>query len=276
MKNFYLVENSSKASAAAAGKRIARYLEERGAKCTRKSGYADAAGVPADTECVIVLGGDGTVIRVSDDLAELQLPVIGFNLGHLGYLTNSGEEEAVNESLEALLSGDYRIEERCMLMGTWTDEDGTHSARALNEIVIGRKMTLHPVRLHIRVNGEFLNEYSADGIIIATPTGSTAYTLSAGGPIVEADSEMMVITPVCPHALVPSSIVLSMNNVPEIEVVGGDESGQIAVFDGDVKAQLSIGSRVRVEKCPLKVRMIRIGQESFISDLQRKLGELQG
>ena len=276
MRNFFAVENSSKKEAAAASGYIREYLEKRGCSFTRKSGYLNRNDVPSGTECIITLGGDGTMIRVASETCERGIPIIGVNLGHLGYLTSVKEKEEIPAMLDALIADDYSIENRSMLKGIWEDEDGRHEAVALNEIVIGRKMTLHAVRLRISINGEFLNEYSADGIIIATPTGSTSYNLSAGGPIVEADSDMMVITPVCPHALLPRSIVLTGNNRPKVEVTGGDENGMIVAFDGDVKAQLSIGSCVEIEKASHAIRMIRIGRESFVSNLQKKMEQLQG
>ena len=276
MKKFYLIENNRKERAVEAGDLTEKYLKSRGMECIRNAGYVDSSRIPADTDCIITLGGDGTIIQVAIDTARLGIPIIGVNLGHLGYLTSVNEESGITDMLDKLLADDFRIEECMMLEGCWTDGDGSHTALAFNEIMVGRKVMLHAVRTRIDVGGEFLNEYTSDGIIIATPTGSTAYNLSAGGPIVQADTNMMLITPICPHALTPGSIVVGGDNEITITVTGGDEFGQTVVFDGEMKGDLTEGSAVSIRRSAHRVRMIRLGDDSFVSNLRKKLAQLQG
>jgi len=279
MHNFYLVENSNRGKLPEGRERIVSYLEGKGASVTVQSGYAKRGDLTPQTDCIIVLGGDGTIIRAATESMGMDLPIIGVNVGRLGYLTSISEDEEIIPMLDALLEGRYTIEKRYLLKGTWKDEAGEHSAYAFNDIVVGHREALHAVHLEVDVNGEFLNEYSADGIIIATPTGSTAYNLSAGGPIIEATSSHMVVTPVCPHAMAPSAMVISMDNVVGVKV--GDASrkrnnASVAVFDGDIRTELNAGDYVLITKAEYTVPMVRLNSSTYYSTLRRKLQQLHG
>lgn len=142
---------------------------------------------------------------------------------------------------------------------------------ALNEIVITRRENLRVLKFRIYVNGEYLSQYRADGMIAATPTGSTAYNLSAGGPIVEPNAQMMILTPICPHDLNGRSIVLSAQDVVEIEVLGNDDAGQVAVFDGDTTIYMKVGDRLRVERSEVETVLIKLKNISFLDNLRSKL-----
>ena len=142
---------------------------------------------------------------------------------------------------------------------------------ALNEAVITRRETLRVLKFRIYVNGEYLSQYRADGMIAATPTGSTAYNLSAGGPIVEPNARMVILTPICPHDLNGRSIVLSAQDVVEIEVMGNDDGGQVAVFDGDMAVCMKVGDRIRIERSEVETVLVKLKNISFLDNLRSKL-----
>lgn len=234
--------------------------------------YTDAHRVPLDTECVITLGGDGTMIQAARDLAGRQIPMVGVNLGNLGYLTQIGRQEDVEGLLDALLDGQYQLERRMMLKGSiFRKEILVKEDLALNEVVITRRETLRVLKFRIYVNGEYLSQYRADGMIAATPTGSTAYNLSAGGPIVEPNARMVILTPICPHDLNGRSIVLSAQDVVEIEVLGNDDAGQVAVFDGDQAVYMKVGDRIRIARSDIETILVKLRNISFLDNLRSKL-----
>lgn len=240
----------------------------------RKEGYryTDACQVPEDTHCVITLGGDGTLIQAARDLAGRRIPMLGVNLGNLGYLTQVGRQEEMAGLLDDLIGDQYRLERRMMLKGTVLRQ-GTviKEDLALNEVVIARREMLRLLKLRVYVNGEALHQYQADGMIVATPTGSTAYNLSAGGPIVEPTASMTILTPICSHALNGRSIVLSAEDRIEIEVLGHAEEGQAAVFDGDTFVHLKVGDRLRIERSETETILVKLRAVSFLDNLRSKL-----
>ncbi len=285
MKYFYLIKNPEKDGVDEVGEAIRRYIEGRGGFCriqrpeeslSRRSWkhfqYTDACQVPGNTECVITLGGDGTLIQAARDLAGRRIPMVGVNLGHLGYLTQIGKREDVERLLEALFAGQYHLESRMMLEGSIVhDGRETEDDVALNEIVITRRETLRVLKFRIYVNGEYLSEYKADGMIVATPTGSTAYNLSAGGPIVAPGAQMTILTPICPHAFNGRSIVLPAGDQIEIEALGNDDSGQVAVFDGDMTFDMMVGDRIRIRRSQMETVLVKFSNSSFLDNLRSKL-----
>ena len=212
--------------------------------CIRDSRYTDGRKVPQETECVIVLGGDGTLIQASRDLAGRNLPLFGVNMGHLGYLTQICCERDILTAMDDLLADRYRLEHRMMLQGRVISDGRTVAEDiALNDIILGR-MGLHTLKYDLYVNGEFFNEYRAAGMILGTPTGSTAYNLSAGGPIAAPESDLIIMTPICPHTLNSRSIVLSSENRIMLKVTGGEDREQFLSFDGDTVVKLRRGDRI--------------------------------
>ena len=232
--------------------------------------------VPADADCMIVLGGDGTVLQAARLTKRLRVPIIGVNLGTLGYMTEV-EVPNLEESLERLIAGDYVQESRMMLGGRATFADGRREEGwALNDIVISRSGPLQIIKFNIYVNGQFLNDYSADGVIVTTPTGSTGYNLSAGGPLVEPGARLIVLTPICPHSLNQRSIVLSPEDVIEIQIPARGESGNQNVeanFDGSHVIPLGTGDRLRIVRSEETTEFLKLGQGSFLDVLHRKMKE---
>lgn len=285
MKHFLIYTNKHKDKELCTTMHICNYLEEKGQRVSVKIEAADwkdrasqekEADIPTDVDCMLVLGGDGTVLQAARETKALHIPIIGVNLGTLGYMT---QIELVNleEALDRLIAGDYEQECRMMLNGRILLQSGEQKEGwALNDIVIARSGSLQIIRFRIYVNGQFLNNYNADGVIVTTPTGSTGYNLSAGGPIIEPKAELIMLTPICPHTLNQRSIVLSSQDVIEIEIFEGKE-GQIqtveASFDGNHTIALSAGDRIRIVKSQESAEFIQLNRESFLEVLHKKMRE---
>lgn len=286
MRHFYLVANKEKKNVDYDTALICRYLEGRGCVCAvketvKKSSpakykYTNPADVPGDTECVIVLGGDGTLLQAARDLSGMDIPMIGVNLGTLGYLAQIGREEDILPALRELVEDHYELESRMMLSGRVNHSDGRVSEdMALNDIVITRLDGIHSLKFNLYVNGEILNDYKADGMIISTPTGSTAYNLSAGGPIAVPASSMIIMTPICPHTLNSRSIVLPPDYRVTIELARTQgRLEQAVVFDGDTVISVGEGDTITVERSVIKTRMVRINHVSFLDNLKGKMTQI--
>lgn len=279
MKHFYLIVNKEKENAEKGAEMIAEYLSRQGCEClwdqeppdTSEYRYTDGRKVPQETECVIVLGGDGTLIQASRDLAGRNLPLFGVNMGHLGYLTQICCERDILTAMDDLLADRYRLEHRMMLQGRVISDGRTVAEDiALNDIILGR-MGLHTLKYDLYVNGEFFNEYTADGMIMATPTGSTAYNLSAGGPIAAPESDLIIMTPICPHTLNSRSIVLSSENRIMLKVTGGEDREQFLSFDGDTVVKLRRGDRIEVERSEITTTLVQLSQVSFLENIRKRM-----
>lgn len=267
MNNFYVITNKSKDVSMETTFRIQNYLEEHGKTCILAE---NGKALPSNIDCVLVLGGDGTLIRAARELHSFDVPMIGINLGTLGYLAEV-EVHSIEKALNQLMDNDPVVEERMMLRGTVNCEV---EDIALNDIVVSRIGVLRVIHFNIYVNGELLNSYQADGMIISTPTGSTAYNLSAGGPIVEPTASMIVITPICSHALNTSSIVLSADDEIMIEIGQGRDgkTEQAAIsFDGDKNIIVYTGDRIAIQKARETTKLLKLSKRSFLEILRKKM-----
>ncbi|MDD3403830.1 MAG: NAD(+)/NADH kinase [Hespellia sp.] len=273
MNKFYIVMNTGKDKDFAVSNELKDYIEKNGCECVLSqkdaSGQIVPGTIPETADCVIVLGGDGTMIQTARELSDYDFPLLGINMGTLGYLTQI-EMHHAKSALKHLFSHEPVIEKRMMLKGILNQEK---KSLALNDVVISREGNLRVIHFDIYVNGSLLNSYQADGVIISTPTGSTGYNLSAGGPIVEPTASMIVLTPICSHALNTSSIVLSSEDVIEIEISEGrlgKESAAVS-FDGGNSHHLTTGDRVRVQRAEETTSFVKISEESFLKTLRRKM-----
>lgn len=289
MKHFLIYTNKYKDKNQITARRVCDYLNRRGQLTTIKAVGEEEkeknrldtsdeipADIPQDADCIIVLGGDGTVLQAARDTKKLHIPIIGVNLGTLGYMTEI-EADNVEDSLERLISGDYEQESRMMLNGRAYFLDGSfQEGWALNDIVISRSGSLQIIRFNIYVNGQFLNNYNADGVIVTTPTGSTGYNLSAGGPLVEPRAKLIMLTPICPHSLNQRSIILSSEDRIEIEIPEYRKDGIQTVeanFDGRHVIPLRTGDRLCIAKSEKTTEFIKLNQVSFLSVLNKKMRE---
>lgn len=225
-------------------------------------------------ECIIVLGGDGTLLQAARDVVSRQIPLLGVNLGTLGYLAEI-DRESIEPALNHLTAEEYTIEKRMMLNGR-IYHDGKLKAEdvALNDIVIGRAGPLRVIRFNNYVNGEFLNAYTADGIIVSTATGSTGYSLSAGGPIVSPETNIIIMTPVAPHTLNTRSIIFPAEDEIAVEITGTGQSqtGEaMASFDGDTNISMTTGDKIVIARSECDTQIIKISNISFLEVLRNKM-----
>ncbi len=281
MKHFLVYTNRYKDIKLVTAKRICDFLRLKGQHVTVKAVGDDGEEemlyeIPPDTDCIIVLGGDGTVLQAAREAKLLQVPIIGVKLGTLGYMTEI-EPSGLEEALERLIIGDYIQESRMMLNGKVCLSDGSvREDWALNDIVLSRRGPLQIIRFNIYVNGQFLNHYKADGMIVTTPTGSTGYNLSAGGPLVEPAAKLIMLTPICPHSLNQRSIILSPEDIIEIEVTECQEGRSQTVevnFDGSHMIPLRTGDKIRIARSEKVTEFIKLNQVSFLGVLHRKMQE---
>ena len=275
MKHFYLIANPSKPGALGMAEKLEAEFLRRGAACMHTRGYTRPDQIPTDTECIITLGGDGTLIQASRDLISLELPMMGINMGHLGYLTQVSGEEFMDPVLDALLNDSFTLEKRMMLEGSVVGAQKTVKGIALNEIVLTRQDVLQMLHFQVYLNDTFFNEYMADGIIAATPTGSTAYNLSAGGPIVAPGAQLMLLTPICSHSISARSIVLSPEDRISIRLVkwsGGKFYS--AVFDGDQVFPLHYGEKLEICRAPKYTTLIQLKNVSFLENIRQKMNRI--
>lgn len=278
MKHFFLITNEVKDPERRYTGKIAEYLEAHGAKVSGAISGETAEHVkfPAGVDCVIVLGGDGTLLKAARGIVGYEIPLLGINLGTLGYLAEV-EIGNIEDALGRLIRGEYSKEERMMLAGSVYDRsEGISSNFALNDIVISRCGSLQILQFDIYVNGKFLNSYSADGMIVATPTGSTGYNLSAGGPIVEPGARLILLTPICPHTLNTRSIVLSAEDEVTIEIPEGREKTVQTLeanFDGTHKVTLKTGDKIVIKKAPETTGILKLNTESFLEVLHKKMSD---
>jgi NAD+ kinase len=228
-------------------------------------------------DLLITLGGDGTLLRGARMAAPHAVPVLGVNLGHLGFLTSLAPGE-LEEGLAALADGRVVVDERMVLtVRAESGEGAVHTATlALNDAVLHRGGVARMIRMAVSAHGEEVGTYSADGIILATPTGSTAYSLSAGGPIVSPMVDCIVATPICPHTLAVRPLILSAAETVTVEVLSPTEE-LILTIDGQESASLIPGDRLVVERAPEPLRLVRFPGQTFFSTLRRKLrwGDLE-
>lgn len=285
MKHFLIRTNESKDQGFEVTNLIKDFLEKNGKTVEldimndeKIYGKEEAAvfEVGMRPDAIIVLGGDGTMLRAARDLVEEEIPLLGVNLGSLGYLAEV-EKSNITSALNDLISGEYFIEERMMLEGTII-RDGNVVTRtvALNDISVLKSQPFRAINFDVYVNGQFLKSYGADGVIVSTPTGSTGYNLSAGGPIVEPCADLLVLTPVCPHTMNSRSIVLAGEDEVYIEIKeakNGGEQVAFAMSDGAAHFDLKTGDSFIMRRSDKRTRIIKLNKVSFLEILQRKMND---
>lgn len=213
---------------------------------------------------VISIGGDGTILRSANEIGELSIPIIGLNKGRLGFLANS-PIEIIDSIIEKITNSNYRISERTIIQVEFEGK----TKNALNEISISRKNTTSLITIDTKLNDQYLNTYWADGLIISTPTGSTGYSLSCGGPIIMPDSKNLVLTPIAPHNLNARPLVISDNKQIEISI-NGRENEYFVSADSQIFS-VNIDSKINISKAPYFLKMVEFEDDSYINTLREKL-----
>lgn len=272
-----IVAHPRKSQAPAALRHVRDALEARGFDTVLERQSAKLIGAEGTerfwegADLVVSLGGDGTLLDTVHSMGGYDVPVAGVNIGTLGFLT-ACTHEGVEEFAAVLERGEQVVVERAVLKVNMTDADQiAHEFLAINEVVLMRGETGRLISLEAKVDGELLNHYRADGLIVATPTGSTAYSLAAGGPLIGSQAGVFVITPICPHSLSNRSLVLGDSSV--IEVVPDRRNSDAILFtvDGRDVLRLADQSVVRIEKGASSLRLVRMPGHSFYGTLRSKL-----
>jgi NAD+ kinase len=230
-------------------------------------------------DALLTFGGDGTLLRGARLLGARETPILGVNLGRVGFLTTA-TRESLGPALDALVAGRYEIEKRQALRAAIRDPEGETRATqiAVNDVAVHKGGVARVIRVNVFIQGENVGPYSADGIIVATPTGSTAYSLSAGGPIVVPGVEAMVVTPIAAHTLAVRALVVPATYRIVIEPMAGWADDLLVSFDGQTGTTLAPGESVDVCRADHRVCLIRLGGEGFFERMRQKLhwGDLSG
>ena len=251
---------------------IATVLEEQTATLTGESAGIPAASLTSQVDLAAVIGGDGTMLHALSRLGDFQKPVAGINIGTLGFLTSCKDDE-LSLFAAALAEQRYTTCARTLLDATvYRAGMPAVSFVAFNEITVARGATGRLVSLRARVNGELLNDYRADGLIVATPSGSTAYSLSAGGPLIAPDAAVFLITPICPHSLSQRALVLADTCVVELSSQDRDCDPMLFTVDGRDSVRIAPGDRIEVQKSARSFHLLRLEGQSFYLALRQKLG----
>jgi NAD+ kinase len=255
------------------------WLEKRGIDVVHDQETSTALGldngfprerIPGEADLIIAAGGDGTLLSVARVAGPLRIPVLGINFGSLGFITELQPDELF-DGLEAVVDGRYHIEERQMLRVRWSSTDGTNREYALlNDVVVTKSALARMINIGVRVDGQDVATYTSDGLIVATPTGSTAYNLSAGGPILDPRMKAFVIAPICPHTMTYRPLVVPSTVRIEIALRTADEEVYLTL-DGQIGAPLVPTDRLVIDDHPHPVRLVRVAGLSFFEILRRKL-----
>lgn len=275
-----LIANSNKTSSRGLLESAARLVQRSGRKLFCDAATAQLAGLKCESfsnaaqlankvDLLLVFGGDGTMLRVARDAAESQTPILGVKVGGLGFLT-AVQAHQLPATLKQIWAGDYLLESRPLIQASGKAQGKGIGEIALNDFVIGRGATSRLIELAVTVDAEELTRYRCDGLIISSPTGSTAYSLAAGGAIVSPDSEVLTITPICPHTLSNRSVIVPIDSVVQVTVLS-ERVDTILTADGQVQIPLNTGDFVQIRSSKLSVRLLRLRGSSFFQTLRQKL-----
>lgn len=280
---FYIITNQMKDPDFVVTKKIMSFLSEKNVKCQCQNPednvegtdyrYTNADLVPEDTQCIIVLGGDGTLIQAATELNHRKIPLMGVNIGTLGFLADA-DMNNVFDALEHVIEGNYTVDRRMMLDGrVYRGDKLIYTSTALNDVVISRCGTLRVIDFDVYVNGTYLNSYSADGVIVSTATGSTAYSLSAGGPIIQPNAQLIMVTPICPHTMNQRSIIFSSSDSIEIVMTSNKKLSEerVATFDGELFCDVITGDKIVITRSDKVSEFIKTTKLSFLERIREKM-----
>ncbi|MCX5799851.1 MAG: NAD(+)/NADH kinase [Candidatus Eisenbacteria bacterium] len=280
MKNVGIVANLNKENALGTVKEIVQWLEQRGTTAWLEERVATAMGregfslseLPSKCELMVALGGDGTLLAVARHACRARIPLLGVNLGGLGFLTELTVPEVI-PTLEKIGRGQLLVEERMMLEARVEDASGQVTSRyaCLNDAVMNKSAFSRAVQINMWVSDFYVGTFLADGLIVSTPTGSTAYALSAGGPVMKPTIRALIATPICPHTLAVRPLIFSEDEELKIEVLA-DKSEVTLTMDGQEGRRLARGEKALFRKANESTLLVRSGDRSFYEVLRTKLG----
>jgi NAD+ kinase len=237
-----------------------------GAKCPT---FPDLPALARESDLLLVFGGDGTLLRAVREGHDSPTPILGINVGRLGFLTAVSSEQ-ISEALKKIWDNDFTIEPRPLLAATVRCRGKLIKTTALNDIVISHGAVSRIIELEVAVDGEALTRYRGDGLIVSSPAGSTAYSLSAGGPIVSPAASVFAITPICPHALSNRSVIINLNSTVEVKVLS-EQMEIIMAADGQMHATVGAGDIITIHRARRSVNLLHLGGWSFFATVRRKL-----
>ena len=277
MNNFFIIANKQKDINLEITEQIRHHISRLGAVCNIYDQYdrdVSSIDIPEETQCILVIGGDGTILAAARMLVGSNIPLLGINLGTLGFLADVNLAD-LSKTLDLLLQDQYQVENRIMLTAE-VYKQGKKAATyiALNDFNINRFGASRVIGLKVGINGSVIDRYRADGVIVCTPTGSTGYNLSAGGPIINPTCKNFVITPICPHSLTARSIVLAKEDIVTVEVEqirSNIKEEAIISFDGREGLSLFPGDQVKIYKSQEVTPFIKATEVSFVHILKEKL-----
>ncbi len=230
---------------------------------------ADARSLTEQVDLLLVFGGDGTMLRAAREIAGSKTPILGVNIGGLGFLTAVPSDE-LRSALKHVWQGEFTFESRVLIQVTGRRNGHLFKQTALNDLVISRGIASRLIELEVRIDGHPLTRYRCDGLIVSSPTGSTAYSLAAGGAVVFPTAEVLEITPICPHTLSNRSLIVPLAARIEVKVVS-PKPATILSADGQVVSELSVGEVVNIQRSRRAVRLMHLAGSSFCETLRRKL-----
>ncbi len=272
--------NADKPACAAVVRHAARLIQRTGRKlaCDAATAqiaglkcavYADAPALAGEVDLIIVFGGDGTMLHAARDIAGFRTPILGVNIGGLGFLTAVSSDK-IADALKLIWLGEFKFESRALIEASGVCHGQRVLAPALNDIVISRGAVSRLISLDVSVNGEPITRYRCDGLIVSSPTGSTAYSLAAGGAIVLPTAEVFTLTPICPHALSNRSIILPLSTTLKVKAVAASPATVLSA-DGEPAGELDAGDEITIRRSTRSVRMLQLANSSFLEALRRKL-----
>lgn len=269
-----LFPNMTKSQSRSIAIGVHTYLKEKGIKVLVEDAEAENMGAypltetnPKEIDFIITLGGDGTILRVIHRHPQIEAPILAINVGSLGFMADIPIKD-IYPSLDNLLSGNYTVQSRLVMDGETLTQDRCF---AVNEIVIHRARNPCLIELAIHVDGTYLNTFSADGLIISTPSGSTAYSLAAGGPILTPELEAFVLTPICPHTISNRPIVLMPKQEIQLQYISDYEPIEIT-YDGFPRYTIATGEILRIYPSKKKFNLVALSHHDYFSTLRSKLG----
>jgi NAD+ kinase len=251
--------------------RVRYILDREAARTLRRRGGMDSSRLVPESALVVVVGGDGTLLSIARAAARARTPILGVNLGGLGFLTEVTRQRMLAE-LERVLTRRFAVDERLMLdLKILRGGRIVRRGAALNDIVVSKKSTIaRAVDLVVEVDGRYVTSYKADGLIVATPTGSTAYSLSAGGPILDPKLDVLILNPICPHTLTHRPLVLRDTVVIDISLRRTDD-GVFLTLDGQTGHPVRAGDKVRICRSDARVRLVQAAERDYFHLLRSKL-----
>ncbi len=273
MESLAIITKKHKPSAWQAGQDLARWLRQRNISAVQFENEPEpnVPPLPPEVELVVVMGGDGTLLSVARHYGRLNVPILGVNVGGLGFLTEVSLDE-LYQAMEQVLAGRYEVENRLALTASLFRDGALYwQENVLNDVVINKGALARIIELTAWIDGEYLTTYRADGLIVSTPTGSTAYTLSAGGPIVYPTLSHIIVIPICPHTLSNRPIILP--DTCTVAVTFDEKVFDVYLtLDGQVGQALRAGDRVEIRPAPYRIKLIKSPQRSYFEILRAKLG----